>query len=114
VKIEVFKTKAECGTAAADRGAEILKEVIAVKGRASFIVATGASQFDFMDALCRKDGIAWHKTVMYHLDEYIGISEEHPASFRRYLKERLVDLVNPGTVFLSGARLRIRLPSAAE
>jgi glucosamine-6-phosphate deaminase len=98
VKIEVFKTKAECGAAAADRGAEILKQAIAAKGRASFIVATGASQFDFMKALTLKDGIEWQNTAMYHLDEYIGFSEEHPASFRRYLKERLVDVVQPGLV----------------
>jgi len=103
MNIEVLKTKAECGAAAADRGAAILKEVIAAKGRASFIVATGASQFDFMESLTQTDGIAWHSTVMYHLDEYIGITEDHPASFRRYLKERLVDLVQPGTVhFIRG------------
>jgi len=98
VKIEVFKTRAECGAAAADRGADILGQAIAGKGRASFIVATGASQFDFMKALTLKDGIEWQHTAMYHLDEYIGFSEEHPASFRRYLKERLVDVVQPGTV----------------
>jgi glucosamine-6-phosphate deaminase len=103
VKIEVFKTKAECGEAAADRGAEILKQAIAAKGRASFIVATGASQFDFMEALTGKAGIEWPKTTMYHLDEYIGIADDHPASFRRYLKERLVDVVQPGTVhFING------------
>ena len=103
MKIEVFKTKAECGAAAADRGAQILKKTIAAKGRASFIVATGASQFDFMKALTQKDGIEWQNTAMYHLDEYIGITEEHPASFRRYLKERLVDVVQPGTVhFIQG------------
>jgi glucosamine-6-phosphate deaminase len=100
VKIEVFKTKEECGAAAADRGAEILKQTIAAKGRASFIVATGASQFDFMKALTQKDGIEWHNTTMYHLDEYIGFTEDHPASFRRYLKERLVDVVHPGAVHL--------------
>jgi len=103
VKIEVFKTKAECGAAAADRGAQILKKTIAAKGRASFIVATGASQFDFMKSLTQKDGIDWQNTAMYHLDEYIGITARHPASFRRYLKERLVDVVQPGTVhFIQG------------
>jgi len=98
VKIEVFKTKAECGGAAADRGAEILKQTIADKGRASFIVATGASQFDFMKALTQQAGIEWHNTTMYHLDEYIGLRDNHPASFRRYLKERLVNVAHPGTV----------------
>jgi glucosamine-6-phosphate deaminase len=92
VKIEVFKTKAGCGAAAADRGADILKQTIAAKGRASLIVATGASQFDFMKALTQKDGIEWHNTTMYHLDEYIGFTEDQPASFRRYLNERLVDV----------------------
>ena len=64
MKIEVFKTKAECGAAAAERGAAILKQAIAAKGRASFIVATGASQFDFMKALTGKDGIEWPQTTM--------------------------------------------------
>ena len=103
MKIEVFKTKAECGAAAADRGAEALKQAISSKGRASFIVATGASQFDFFKALTQKDGIDWQNTTMYHLDEYIGFTADHPASFRRYLKERLVDKVQPGTVhFIRG------------
>ena len=84
MKIEVFKTKAECGAAAAEKGAEILKEELAEKNRGSFIVATGASQFDFLTALTQKDGIDWSKTTMYHLDEYIGLDESHPASFRRY------------------------------
>ena len=103
MKIEVFKTKAECGAAAAEKGAQILKEAIDKKNRGSFIVATGASQFDFLTALTQKDGIGWSKTTMYHLDEYIGLDETHPASFRRYLKERLVDVVKPGTVhFIRG------------
>ncbi|KGM42532.1 glucosamine-6-phosphate deaminase [Alkalispirochaeta odontotermitis] len=103
MKIEVLKSKAECGAAAAARGAQILKQTLAAKGRAGFIVATGASQFDFLKALTQSNGIAWHNTVMYHLDEYIGITEDHPASFRRYLKERLVDVVQPGAVhFIRG------------
>ena len=100
MKIEVFKTKEKCGVAAAERGADILKQVIRAKGRASFIVATGASQFDFLKALAEKEGIDWRLTTMYHLDEYIGMDADHPASFRRYLKERLIDVVRPGTVHL--------------
>ena len=100
MKIEVFKTKEDCGVAAADRGADILKQAIRAKGRASFIVDTGASQFDFLKALTEKEGIDWRRTTMYHLDEYIGMNADHPASFRRYLKERLVDVVHPGTVHL--------------
>ncbi len=103
MKIEVFKTKEECGVAAADKGAEFLKQAIIANGRASFIVATGASQFDFFKAITKKEGIDWRLTTMYHLDEYIGMTADHPASFRRYLKERLVDVVQPGAVhFIQG------------
>lgn len=103
MKIEVHKTKLACSAAAADRGAEILRQAIAARGRASFIVATGASQFDFLKSLTQKKGIDWGLTTMYHLDEYIGFTADHPASFRRYLKERLVDMVRPGTVhFIQG------------
>lgn len=104
MKIEVLKNKLACGTAAADRGAEILRQAIGgAKRRASFIVATGASQFDFLKSLTQKEGIDWGLTTMYHLDEYIGFTADHPASFRRYLKERLVDVVRPGTVhFIQG------------
>lgn len=100
MKIEVFKTKEVCGVAAADRGVDLLKQAIRANGRASFIVATGSSQFDFIQALTKKEGIDWRLTTMYHLDEYIGMGADHPASFRRYLKERLVDVVHPGTVHL--------------
>ena len=72
MKIEVFETKEECGAAAADRGAGILKQAVAANGRANFIVATGASQFDFLKALTEKEGIDWRLTTMYHLDEYIA------------------------------------------
>ena len=99
MKIEVLTTKEECGIAAAEKGAEILKFAISANGRASFIVATGASQFDFFKALTEKEGIDWRLTTMYHLDEYIGIDANHRASFRRYLNERLVDIVHPGKVY---------------
>jgi len=103
LKIEVHKTKVACSAAAAARGAEILKQAIAARGRASFIVATGASQFDFLKSLTQKKGVDWGLTTMYHLDEYIGFTADHPASFRKYLEERLVDVVRPGTVhFIQG------------
>ncbi len=69
MKIEVFSTKDECGAAAADRGADILRRAINSKGKASFIVATGSSQFDFLKVLTAKEEIDWRLTTMYHLDE---------------------------------------------
>ena len=100
MEIRIDKDKRECGIAAADKAEEVLKETLAEKGRACFVVATGASQFDFLESLTSRQGIDWPRTTMFHLDEYIDIPEDHPASFRRYLRERLIDLVHPGTVHL--------------
>jgi glucosamine-6-phosphate deaminase len=103
VHVRVFETKAEMGQAAALDAATILREAIARKGMAHLIAATGASQFEFLDALTAIPGIDWSKVVCFHLDEYVGLPETHPASFRRYLKERLVARVHPGAFhFIEG------------
>jgi len=60
----------------------------------------GVSQFDFLDAFTAKDSIDWSKTTMFHLDEYIGLSDDHRASFQKYLDERFISKVNPGAVHL--------------
>lgn len=103
--MNVFKASSKLGTskAAAEAASTKLCETIEANGQASFIVATGASQFDFLGSLTSDDAIDWSKTTMFHLDEYIGIPDTHPASFCKYLQERLVDVVHPGTVhFLNG------------
>ena len=103
--MKIFKadTKKETSEAAANAASMKLREAITANGHACFIVATGASQFDFLSALTVDASIDWTKTTMFHLDEYIGISDTHPASFCKYLQERLVDIVQPGTVhFLNG------------
>ena len=103
MNIFTARTKKETSTAAAKAASTKLCEAIAANGHANFIVATGSSQFDFLNALTADTSIDWTKTTMFHLDEYIGISDMHPASFCKYLKERLVDIVQPGTVrFLNG------------
>lgn len=103
--MNIFKatTKQETSEAAAHVASRKLRAAIDANGHASFIVATGASQFDFLAALTADKAIDWSNTTMFHLDEYIGIPETHPASFRKYLRERLVNIVQPGTVhFLDG------------
>jgi len=100
VEIQVYDTKEACGAAAADRAAATLRNAIEAKGHASFVAATGASQFEFLQSLTEQRAIDWEKTTMFHLDEYIGLPEDHPASFRRYLKERLIGRVHPGRVHL--------------
>ncbi len=97
------KDKATTSQAAAARASAKLREAIDRQGTARFCVATGSSQFDFMAALTADRSIDWSRTTMFHLDEYTGISETHPASFRRYLRRRLVNRVHPGEVhFIRG------------
>ena len=96
MQIEAFPTKQEMAAAAAQQAAAVLRDAIARQGRARVIAATGASQFEFLEELVHAPGIDWPRTVFFHLDEYVGMPATHPASFRRYLRERLVDRVHPG------------------
>ena len=96
MNIQIFRSKQELGQAAAADAARIIRQAITERGRAYLIAATGASQFEFLDALVRQPDIDWAKTTFFHLDEYVGLPESHPASFRKYLKERIVNHVHPG------------------
>ena len=89
MKIEIFDQKDDMGAAAAAHGVSKLQAVLAEKGSASFIVATGASQFEMLARLAEAD-LAWSKLTGFHLDEYVGLSINHEASFRKYLWERFV------------------------
>ena len=93
MKIKVYENPAELGKNAAAYSAELINEAIARKGYARIVLSTGASQFDTINALTESD-IDWSKVEMFHLDEYIGLPESHPASFRKYLKERFLSKVN--------------------
>src|SRR6187455_1355657 len=86
----VFDDGASLAAAAAADAAARIREAITRQGRARIIAATGASQIQFLEALVREPGIAWDKVEMFHLDEYIGLPIDHPASFRKYLLERLI------------------------
>ncbi len=78
------------GKAAAQAGAQALRIALATKPKVAIIVATGASQFEMLDALVHEPDIDWSRVTAFHLDEYIGLPYTHPASFRRYLQERFV------------------------
>ncbi len=94
MKIEIFATEQEMGQAAAEAGAEKIRQALAERGEARIIVATGASQFTVLGALVKQPDIDWSKVTGFHLDEYLGLPMSHPASFRGYLKERFVDQVS--------------------
>ena len=99
MKLHIKKDAAELGCAAAELTAKLLREAIDEKGFARLILSTGASQFETLQALVKED-VDWSKVTMFHLDEYVALPEEHPASFRKYLKERFINLVHPGTCYL--------------
>jgi glucosamine-6-phosphate deaminase len=85
--ISVDTNPCESGQRAANKGAALIRKAILEKGKAEIILATGASQFNLLESLVRHD-IDWGKVTAFHLDEYVGISSDHPASFCRYLRER--------------------------
>ncbi|SMO62714.1 glucosamine-6-phosphate deaminase [Fodinibius sediminis] len=101
--VRAYDTADNMGRAAAWFVAEHLQSVIDDKGEANLMLATGASQFTFLNAFKSMENIDWSRITTFHLDEYIGLSENHKASFRKYLHERIIDEVQPREAyFLNG------------
>jgi len=88
--LRVFETSTELAAAAASDAAAAIRDALVVRGRARIIAATGASQIAFLDRLVREPDVDWTRVELFHLDEYVGLPADHPASFRRYLQERLI------------------------
>jgi glucosamine-6-phosphate deaminase len=99
MKLIISKTKEELGKLSAKHAEKCINEAIKNQGYARILLSTGASQFPFFDEFVKCD-IDWSKVEMFHLDEYVGITDEHPASFKRYLTDRFVNLVKPGKAHL--------------
>ena len=93
MNIKVFNDAQELGKAAGSVAAQLIREAISNNGFANIILATGTSQFETLNQLILEKDIDWSKVVMFHLDEYIGLSVTHPASFRKYLQERFLSKV---------------------
>jgi glucosamine-6-phosphate deaminase len=90
VVLKVFPDKQTLGEMAGLQAAVSIRHAIAQRGAARIVAATGASQFEFLEALVAQPRIEWDRVEMFHLDEYAGLSDKHPASFRKYLRERLI------------------------
>jgi glucosamine-6-phosphate deaminase len=88
--VRIYSDRRSLGRAAADHAGRAIRHAIDATGRARIVAATGTSQFDFLEALVSQPGIEWPRVEMFHLDEYVGIALDHPASFRRYLLERFI------------------------
>jgi glucosamine-6-phosphate deaminase len=99
LKLEIHVNNRAAGEAAARAAAQALKQLDHDRSEIAVIFATGASQLETLHALTSMRSLPWKKVHGFHLDEYIGIDENHPASFRRYLRENLTELVPMGKFF---------------
>jgi glucosamine-6-phosphate deaminase len=103
MKVRIGKDRRSMSEAAASHAAASLREAIERRGKARLVAATGASQLEFLSALTAIAGIDWPRVELFHLDEYIGLPAGHPASFRKYLREHLIDKTGITTChFLDG------------
>jgi glucosamine-6-phosphate deaminase len=100
MKIRVFPSRSKLAEAAADRAADVIQSAINERGRAFVTVATGNSQLDFLAALVRKPSVDWSRTVLFQLDEYIGLPSGHPASFAEFVRKNVLDRIRPEKAYL--------------
>lgn len=102
LSVEVYDTEASMGDAAAAQASAIIRDAVAERGSARVVIATGNSQYAFTDAL-RSEDVPWESVTVFHMDEYVGIGDDHEASFQRWIRERIADRLAPGRVeYISG------------
>lgn len=97
MEVRIFDTQDALAAEAASRAAGAIRGALDARGEARVVAATGVSQLAFLEALTATGDLDWSRVAFFHLDEYLGLPESHPASFRRYLRERIVEKVHPGT-----------------
>jgi glucosamine-6-phosphate deaminase len=93
LNIEIYPDRTAAGAAGAQVAADLIRGTLAQNGRMAIVFASAVSQDPFLTALRAQPGIAWDKITAFHMDEYAGMSGDHPASFRRFLRERLFNHV---------------------
>jgi glucosamine-6-phosphate deaminase len=96
--VRIYSSTSEMGKAAAFDAAQLMREAIARQGHVRVIVATGNSQADLIRVLTTEESLDWKSVEVFHMDEYIGMSSSHPASFAHWLKSYVADVVHPGKV----------------
>ena len=89
--VRIFSDKAELAHAAAEHAAHSLRDLLEKQEVVRLLATTGASQIEFLNTFTAAHGIHWPRVELFHLDEYVGIGADHPASFARYIKERIID-----------------------
>lgn len=100
LRVNIYQTRLEMGKAVGSAVAQKIKELLKTKKQVSIVFAAAASQEEFLATLCEAPGIDWSRVVAFHMDEYLGLPEDHPQLFGNWLKTRIFDRVKPGKVFL--------------
>jgi glucosamine-6-phosphate deaminase len=109
MSVRIFESNETLGQAAANDFAKLISEILSKQETAAVIFACANSQLTFLNALRGKKGIAWNKIIIFHMDEYLGMSDQHPASFARFIRESLIDFINPAGFYpLRGASTDIK------
>ncbi len=98
--VQVHADVAAMARAAADEAVRVLQAAVAARGTAHAMFATGNSQLAFVHALVHEtEGVPWADTVVFHMDEYVGVGHDHPAGFQRWIRERIVEPVHPKAAY---------------
>ncbi|MBA4496256.1 glucosamine-6-phosphate deaminase [Paenactinomyces guangxiensis] len=100
LQVQVYENRKQMGEAAGYGVAEKMKELLSHKKRIRMVFAAAPSQNEFLHTLTRAEGIDWSRVTAFHMDEYIGLPEDSPQTFGKFLRDRLFDLVQPGKVHL--------------
>lgn len=95
LEVRTFATDEQLATAAAIDAAAAIRSAVDRSNRAHVMLATGNSQLAFLEALVARDDVPWDRVTGFHMDEYVGMDDQHPASFARYMRERVVARVHP-------------------
>jgi glucosamine-6-phosphate deaminase len=96
--VHVHPSTPAMAAAAADEAAAVVRAAVGARGGANVMFATGNSQIAFLGALAQQEGVDWSRVVAFHMDEYVGLGDDHPAGFARYIRERVADVFHPAEV----------------
>lgn len=99
MNVSIFESNTALGVSAAADFAETVRRAVDERGEVAVILATGNSQLSFVHALRTQIGIPWDRMSIFHMDEYLGMPADHPASFRRFIQEKISDVFHPRAIY---------------
>ena len=100
LKVNVYTDRRAMGAAAGADVAAAMRRLLSSKPNVRMIFAAAPSQNETLETLVAAGGIDWSRVTAFHMDEYIGLADDAPQRFGRYLRDHLFDRVRPGRVHL--------------